>query len=444
MCKKNIIFFFVISVACKLFSTPCLLIKIPTRSRPEAFFQTLDSYYRKLSHHIPYYFLISCDSDDTTMNNDEIKKRFSQYKNLTAYYAPHKNKVDAYNSYIDKIPVNWDILLVTSDDMEPLIDGFDEVISEKMVSEFPDFDGVLNFNDGHVGSECNTLPILGKKYYERFGYIYHPTYASLFCDEELTLVSKMLRKEKVCNEVIIRHNHPVFGLRQWDDLYVKNESFKHQDRLIFDARRAHYFDIPQDMITAALPKTWSILICTLEERIESFNHIYTKLLDQVKALNLEHEIEILFLRDNRALSVGYKRNYLLQHSQGKYVCFVDDDDDVHENYIKMIYEKLHDDVDCVSLQGIISHRGQHCRLFIHSLAYTSYFQKDLCYYRPPNHLNPMKRVIAIQFTFPESYHGEDLQWTTKLTQSKLLKTEALIDEPYYFYRCSDNPLSRYY
>ena len=75
---------------------------------------------------------------------------------------------------------------------------------------------------------------------------------------------------------------------------------------------------------------------------------------------------------------------------------------------------------------------------------SSYFEQDGVYYRPPNHLNPMKREIAIQFKFPEQYHGEDLCWAMALAQSGLLKTEETITEPYYFYLCSDNPLSRYF
>jgi hypothetical protein len=48
---------------------PKLLIKIPTRARPERFFKTLDAYYHNLSELVPTHFLISCDIDDATMCN---------------------------------------------------------------------------------------------------------------------------------------------------------------------------------------------------------------------------------------------------------------------------------------------------------------------------------------------------------------------------------------
>ena len=60
-------------------------------------------------------------------------------------------------------------------------------------------------------------------------------------------------------------------------------------------------------------------------------------------------------------------------------------------------------------------------------------QKDNTYYRPPNHLNPIKRSIAIQFLFPEQNYGEDAVWSKAIERSELLQTEEWINIPYYFY-----------
>lgn len=436
-----------IILACLFFANiytkdPLLLIKIPTRSRPEQFFKTLDTYYQKLSQQVPYRFLITCDIDDQTMNNPEVIAHLNSYKNLQYCFHKNSSKVEAYNRDITE--QQFDILLLVSDDLEPVVDGYDKIIVQRMQESFLDYDGVLNFHDGYVGAQCNTLPVIGRKYYDRFGYAYHPDYKALYCDEELCVVSKILRKEKVCNEVIIKHNHPVWGAGKWDELYARNEALKSRDEAVFLARRAKNFDLSTKDIEAATPKLWSILICTLDERAESFKTLTDKVYGQITALGLQNDIEILAFKDNRALPVGFKRNELLRASSGKYVCFLDDDDDVHDQYIAMIYNGLKQNPDCVSLTGIISHHGDHCKKFIHSLKYNSYFEKDSVYYRPPNHLNPMRRSVAIQFMFPELNHSEDLQWTIKLTQSCLLKTEVAIDEPYYFYRCSDNPLNKYY
>jgi len=181
-------------------------------------------------------------------------------------------------------------------------------------------------------------------------------------------------------------------------------------------------------------KLWSILICTIEERKESFDKLYKKLQDQINNSNFADAIEILFFSDNRVKSIGFKRNTLIQQSTGEYVCFIDDDDGVHDRYVQMIYEKLLQKPDCVSLAGIITTNGQNPEKFVHSIKYNNkYCHENGIYYRPPNHLNPIKKSIAQQFLFPENNFGEDMDWTLQVARSGLLKVEAVIDEPYYFY-----------
>lgn len=181
------------------------------------------------------------------------------------------------------------------------------------------------------------------------------------------------------------------------------------------------------------PILWSILICTLNEREKSFSYIYSKLLQQIQNAGLENEVEVVYCKDNREHAVGFKRNQLMQASKGKYTNFVDDDDDVHEQYIPMIYGRLLQNPDCVSLVGIYTVNGKNPQGFIHSIAYDRYFQKGNVYYRPPNHLNPMRRSIAIQFAFPEINQQEDTKWAMQIARSKLLQKEEVITEPYYFY-----------
>ena len=182
-------------------SLPKLAIKIPTRARPAQFFSVLDTYYRNLSGKLPYQFIISCDEDDTTMNNDACRAKLATYPNLHVSFKPRVSKVEAYNRDLDT--VDFDILLVTSDDAVPVAKGYDLVIADTMAENFPDFDGVINFHDGYVSSQCNTLPVMGKKYFDRFGYVYHPSYTALACDVEFTLVARALGKEAICNTIII-------------------------------------------------------------------------------------------------------------------------------------------------------------------------------------------------------------------------------------------------
>ena len=130
---------------------------------------------------------------------------------------------------------------------------------------------------------------------------------------------------------------------------------------------------------------------------------------------------------------------MLSLARGNYTNFLDDDDDVHDQYIEMIYQRIMRNPDVVELRGILTWIGGNPRTFIHSIQYNSYFEKNGVYYRPPNHLNTMKRSIAQSFLFATDpvvgNQGEDTKWAMEIARSKLLKTEEPLTIPYYFYRC---------
>lgn len=218
-----------------------LLIKFPTRSRPEKFFEVLDKYVALLEEPENTFFLISCDQDDLTMNNPEAIERLSGYRNLEFGFGSNKNKVEAINA--DMNGKEFDILLLASDDMIPQEFGYDTIIRQNFRKFFPDTDGVLWFNDGYQGNRLNTLCILGRKYYDRFGYIYNQSYISLWCDTEFTEVSKILNKVKYIPHVIIKHEHPVWLGQEWDDLQKKNDSFNIRDMEMFAERKKSNFGL---------------------------------------------------------------------------------------------------------------------------------------------------------------------------------------------------------
>ncbi|MBK22648.1 MAG: hypothetical protein CME70_01475 [Halobacteriovorax sp.] len=222
---------------------PKLLIKFPTRGRPKQFFYVLTLYYQFMKGK-NYEFVISCDLDDPTMNNDIVRSHFKNFKNLTVSYSNNKNKVEAINA--DLRNKKFDILLLASDDMVPEIHGYDNIIRNCMAKHYHDTDGVLWFYDGHR-SDLNTLCILGKKYYDRFGYIYNPEYKTWFCDNEFTQVAHMLKKHMFFKETIIRHMHPDFIKQSHDETFDRNntqEEISHDEKL-FLARQEANFGVPE-------------------------------------------------------------------------------------------------------------------------------------------------------------------------------------------------------
>jgi len=220
-----------------------LLIKFPTRGRREKFFQVLDTYLDMMEDKQNYSIVVSCDQDDADMCNPEVKSRLDQYKNLRVHFGNNKTKIEAVNADLSP-DEDFDIILLASDDMIPVVKGYDRIIREMMKKKFPDTDGVLFFNDGYQGDKLNTLCILGRAYYKRFNYIYHPAYKSLWCDNEFMHVADMLGKQTYFEQNIIRHEHPDSNRSlEEDQLYEKNQKFNSSDRITYEGRKKNNFDL---------------------------------------------------------------------------------------------------------------------------------------------------------------------------------------------------------
>jgi hypothetical protein len=173
-----------------------ILVKYPTRQRQLKFFNNLINYIDMASGKHDLLIVVTMDADDVDMNNDSCRDAFSRLVEdgveITYHYGPSTGKIAAINRDIPTS--NWDIIVSTADDMEPVEDGWDDIIVQDMVREFPNFDGALNYNndprlDGKGSNGFHTLitlPVIGRKLYDRFGYIYHPDYKSEWCDNEQT------------------------------------------------------------------------------------------------------------------------------------------------------------------------------------------------------------------------------------------------------------------
>jgi hypothetical protein len=218
-----------------------LLIKFPTRGRKDKFFSTLDKYHEYCKNMEDTDFLISLDEDDNEMNSDEVLDRLSNYKNTKVIIGLSKSKIDAVNRDLDNYTQHWDIVLLASDDMVPQIKGYDDIIRHNMMFNYPDTDGVLFFNDGFQGNKLNTLCILGKKYYERFNYIYHPDYKSCWSDNEFMVVGNILKRQSYIDQVIIRHEHPDWGYGNPDHVHQNNVSDWQHDYDVYNKRLINNF-----------------------------------------------------------------------------------------------------------------------------------------------------------------------------------------------------------
>jgi len=219
-----------------------ILVKFPTRARRSKFLNCLKKYQSFANNLDNLFFLISIDEDDPEMNNSDTFEILSSFKNIKVVTDKSKSKIHAVNRDINLIE-DWDILLLASDDMIPQVKGYDDIIIDKMKNYYPDTDGVLWFNDGFQRDKLNTLCILGKKYYERFNYIYYPEYKSTWCDNEFMTVANILEKQTYFDEVIIKHEHPDWGYGRQDEIHAKNHRDLNFDMNLYNNRKVNNFGL---------------------------------------------------------------------------------------------------------------------------------------------------------------------------------------------------------
>lgn len=205
-----------------------ILYKLATRSRPNRLAETLESIHNNSSNS-NYLVLVSIDEDDESMQKYIDDKELGlgyPHLNVVVVNGTSKNKIDAINRDVEKVTekwgIKWDILVNISDDMLITSNRFDSVLRSAFTETTDLF---LHLPDGFVNESLPTMSIMGEDYYKRFGYIYHSSYESVYCDNEAMDVAKMLNKHLYINLHLFTHNHPAnVGRHLWDAQYERTES----------------------------------------------------------------------------------------------------------------------------------------------------------------------------------------------------------------------------
>lgn len=208
-----------------------LLVKYPSRTRPAIFHCQLARYLADPLARL----LVTADLDDSTMNMPAMRMTHDR---MHIRFGNSTSKIEAINDGVAE--ESWQgLLLLGADDMVPQRPDYARRIAELFAEHFPKGDGVLHLNDGRCGRNLNTLPMLDRRYFDRFGYVYNPAYTSLYADNEFQEVSERLGRAAYVDEVIIRHDW--VGETCPDDLHRRNESFHHADGEVFARRKAAGF-----------------------------------------------------------------------------------------------------------------------------------------------------------------------------------------------------------
>ena len=148
-------------------------------------------------------------------------------------------------------------------------------------------------------------------------------------------------------------------------------------------------------------------------------------------------VQALALEDEGELTIGEKRQSLLASATAEYVCFIDDDDLVSTDYVRRIYAALTatDPPDVVGFRLRYFEGAAMAGVAIHS-----YRAAEIPAHAPPgchrqeripNHLNPVRRELALRVGYKRLNFGEDADYSKRL--SELKPREVFIDGYLYDY-----------
>jgi hypothetical protein len=215
-----------------------ILFKYTTRSRRSNFLRGIESIVSNLANTKDYHILISVENEFHDASMYPLPQLNCNHTYCINPNAP-TTKVDAINRDLNECGYEWDILINMSDDMTFTKFGFDNII----IDSFDSSDQCIHFPDGITNEALISMSILGRDYYNRDKYIYHPDYKSLYCDEEVMAVAKQRGCYKYVDKHIFKHLHPAHGNAPNDAQYRYTESFHPIDGATFKIRKSFNFGL---------------------------------------------------------------------------------------------------------------------------------------------------------------------------------------------------------
>ena len=160
----------------------------------------------------------------------------------------------------------------------------------------------------------------------------------------------------------------------------------------------------------------SVLIPSIPSRFDRLIKQF-KLLETLAGVG---PVEILAFTDNKKRSIGLKRDALVQLARGEYLAFVDDDDEVYENYIDAMLQGCQSGADVIAIRQHATINGANkfevdfSRVFPNEEAHQNAEGVWQNVRRQPFHTCAWKALIAKQHHFPDASYGEDWHWCKRV------------------------------
>lgn len=165
--------------------------------------------------------------------------------------------------------------------------------------------------------------------------------------------------------------------------------------------------------------------------------MFTDLLAKLEP-QLTDQVSILW-DDRTGISIGAKRNDLVNRCTTTYSSFIDDDDSIAPDYIEYHLQLINDyQPQGIGFFGIMTIDGRTPRKFVHSASVQSWHDKvepgGTVFYRSLNHWNVVRNAFRKAAPFPDVSFAEDHQ-QSELMQPLIDPKQCvdIISDPMYFY-----------
>jgi len=131
-------------------------------------------------------------------------------------------------------------------------------------------------------------------------------------------------------------------------------------------------------------------------------------------------------------SIGAKRQALVDIARGDYLAFVDDDDDISDDYVSCLLLAIGRNPDVITFRQRAIYNGAESEVHYGVNNPDENFNAGRITLRAPWHVCAWKRELVEGCLFSDSSYGEDLVWCRQAR--KRIKTGTHVDKVLHTYR----------